>query len=635
MGKAKKEKKHSRKKSKKEKTGHETSEDEWIEKPVLIPDTSAASNLGSSSAETSREEWMTSAGSQLDLLFSMPASDKKTARELEKEKNDAIALSRELNPDLNPNQQQKKIDSGKNRGYEFGDSGSAWRMMKLRRVFETAKADNRRVEDVALERYGSIEVFEEAQIEQDYLESLKRSNREQSGISDRNYVSSSKSKFARSTSFQRPSRFKEEREVTNPERGRFEHKKRTVNLPSVSDGVVNTGNLSDNTGDILSLDELNVLKAKSLKASLMNASDASDLEERFQKESAKYHSKINSKSSSVVVLPKVDLQGRFKDIGSSSGQSVQNLKRKRGQEINPSDEMTEVSDLLLREKLGNDNSFDEDFANQIAQDSTFSNNLDYIEDRADKLASSKLKSEEKKRSIAIRDHHRTQTALDKCPYCYDPEEGRRPKVSVIALGTRAYLALPQNIDMVTGHCLIIPSHHASSSLECEDEVWEEMKNFMKCLIQMFAAQSKSVIFMEQVINFKWMKHAVIECIPVDDDIFDMAPGFFKEAILNSDEEWSQHKKLIDTSQNGIRRSMVKNLPFFHVWFTPNGGLGHVIEDQHSWTEWFGKEVIAGMMDLPSEKWRKARRADQEESRTRYEKFVAKWKDYDWTNLISD
>ena len=43
-----------------------------------------------------------------------------------------------------------------------GGPGSAWRMMKLRRVYETAEEEGKPVEEVALDRFGSMEAFEEA-----------------------------------------------------------------------------------------------------------------------------------------------------------------------------------------------------------------------------------------------------------------------------------------------------------------------------------------------------------------------------------------------------------------------------------------------------------------------------------------
>lgn len=62
----------------------------------------------------------------------------------------------------------------------------------------------------------------------------------------------------------------------------------------------------------------------------------------------------------------------------------------------------------------------------------------------------------------------------------------------------------------------------------------------------------------------------------------------KVAIESTEGTWTQNKPIIDTSKGGIRRSMVSNLPYFHVWFEPNKGIGHVIEDHSKWPEYFGR-----------------------------------------------
>lgn len=50
---------------------------------------------------------------------------------------------------------------------------------------------------------------------------------------------------------------------------------------------------------------------------------------------------------------------------------------------------------------------------------------------------------------------------------------------------------------------------------------------MKCLMQMFHDQDKGVIFYETVLNLKWQKHTVIECVPVPLDLFEDLPAYFK------------------------------------------------------------------------------------------------------------
>ncbi len=117
--------------------------------------------------------------------------------------------------------------------------------------------------------------------------------------------------------------------------------------------------------------------------------------------------------------------------------------------------------------------------------------------------------------------------------------------------------------MVPYHCLIVPFQHCTTTLELEDDAWDEIRNFMKCLIRMFEAKNLGVVFMEQVVKIKHEKHTFIECISLPKSIYQDSRAYFKEALLSAESEWSQHKKIIETNRDrGFRRSLVKNLPFF-------------------------------------------------------------------------
>jgi hypothetical protein len=50
---------------------------------------------------------------------------------------------------------------------------------------------------------------------------------------------------------------------------------------------------------------------------------------------------------------------------------------------------------------------------------------------------------------------------------------------------------------------------------------------MKCLMRMYNEQDKGVVFYETVLNLKWQKHSVIECVPLPYEHFDLAPQYFK------------------------------------------------------------------------------------------------------------
>jgi hypothetical protein len=119
----------------------------------------------------------------------------------------------------------------------------------------------------------------------------------------------------------------------------------------------------------------------------------------------------------------------------------------------------------------------------------------------------------------------------------------------------------------------------------------------------------------------------------------------KEAILSSDEEWTQHKKLIDTLSRArtqglgklaFRRSLVKEAPYFHVWFELDGGLGHIVEDANRWPkgDLFAREVIGGMLDVEPDVVKRQGRWNRGTD-PRVEGFKKRWRKFDWTRVLTD
>jgi hypothetical protein len=236
-------------------------------------------------------------------------------------------------------------------------------------------------------------------------------------------------------------------------------------------------------------------------------------------------------------------------------------------------------------------------------------------------------------------------ALDSCQYCWQDEGARPPRATVISSGTRCYLALPPMEPLTFGHCVIVPMQHHLSSLEADDDSWEEIKNFMKCLMQMAASRKQGIVFYETVKSLKQQRHTVIEAVPVDSGLFQELPGYFKQSITSIGDEWSQNKKLIEfSSSRSFRRSMVPQLPYFMVQWDYKGekGYGHVIEDGDGFdgagsgdgfemTEsskgggdfptWFAAEIIGNLLEL------------EPEQEAQLMKFRESWKAFDWTPLL--
>lgn len=76
--------------------------------------------------------------------------------------------------------------------------------------------------------------------------------------------------------------------------------------------------------------------------------------------------------------------------------------------------------------------------------------------------------------------------------------------------------------------------HDSATRSVDNNVWEEIRNFKKCLITMFSRQEKDVVFLETVLGLSQQKrHCLIECIPLPCEIAKQAPLYFKKVSFSS------------------------------------------------------------------------------------------------------
>lgn len=330
--------------------------------------------------------------------------------------------------------------------------------------------------------------------------------------------------------------------------------------------------------------------------------------------------------------------------------------------VNADDEQLSLADLVREERFsgggGRGGDPNREFADRIARDNRFENDEDYVDDHSEALARRKLKTDSVKRAYAIADYSRIKKALDSCTLCFS-DEGAPPKAPVVALGTRAYLTLPQNEPLVPYHCRITTIAHTLSFLEADEDTWDEVSNFMKTLRKMCAEErDEGVVFVETIVEENNVKHTCIDAIPVPWPIFDVLPGYFAEAIRTSEQEWSQHQKLITFSaQRPFRRSLVSNLPYFAVMFDHKGeqGYGHVIEgiddaperDEDGYeqagqlgekgggeyTRYFAQEIIGNLLSLEPRAWRRPKRIPFSENTARVSAFRKLYASYDWTGAL--
>ncbi|KAE8361186.1 CwfJ C-terminus 1-domain-containing protein-like protein [Aspergillus caelatus] len=506
--------------------------------------------------------------------------------------------------------------------YTFGDSGSQWRMTKLNAVYREAEESGKSVEEIAIERFGDLRSFDDAREEEAELDRRERYGE--------GYVGKEKpsGELFQERKLQEGVHRDTHEHIRNPEHELEAH---GLGKPIATEPP-------QNTTQPLDLTALNRLKAQMMKAKLKGSPDAGELEERYNAAAA---AMANRKDPGVVVL---GVQQNRMLAGKRN--EVKAVDTKRGRERGQVEENEDMSieDMLREERRTRDQFGGEGkrLAERIAKDAKFENDLEYMDDNASKLARRVHQSEINLKNTTISEFQKMNRILDNCPLCHHEDTNTPPIAPVVSLATRVYLTLPTEPELNQGCATIVPIQHRTNLLECDDDEWEEIRNFMKSLTRMYHDQGRDVIFYENAAQPHRKRHAAMEVVPLPYELGETSPAFFKEAILAADSEWSQHKKLIDTlakSKQGLgrsafRRTLVKEMPYFHVWFELDGGLGHVVEDENRWPrgDLFAREVIGGMLDLAPDVIKRQGRWNRGGDR-RVDGFKKRWRRFDWTRVL--
>ncbi|KAM3530315.1 hypothetical protein MY4038_004997 [Beauveria bassiana] len=565
-----------------------------------------------------RDAWMT-APSALDIEhINRPAAKEKTPP---KEPERVISV-REINRGLSqqtaaaaePSTEPKErvVD------YTFGDSGSSWRMTKLRGVHTMAEETGRPVEDIAVERFGSLQEFDDAREEKQELDRAKSYGKGYS-MKEKPTGDFYKERLAK----QKPSSPPPRQPSPSPP-------------PATAAATV-----------VAPVDQtaLNRLRAKLMKAKLRRAPNAAQLEEEYNRVAAGFAASASSAAQQSVVLDGQDsrlLAGHIRN----EVKTVDNTRRGRERgTVVANDDMT-IDDMLREERRTKGQAGGEGMrlAERIAKDGKFDDDLEYMDENAEKLAKRVHKSEMNLKNMAVHEFQKLNRILETCPLCHRDDTQTPPLAPVLALGTRVFLTLATEPEVSPGGAVIVPTTHRRNLLECDDDEWEELRNFMKSLTRMYHAQGREVLFYENAAAPGRHRHAAMSAVPIPYAEGATAPAYFREAFLSADEEWAQHKKIIDTgaaaTRQGLgrmafRKSIAKEMPYFHVWFTLDGGLGHIVEDAGRWPrgDVFAREVIGGIVGAEPHVVRKQGRWQRADPRV--EGFKKEWRRYDWTRVLTE
>ena len=711
----KKHKKHKHsKKSRKSDSNEESSHSEeecWAESDQVASNITATSEAdvmevdATASSSLQRDSWMEmptlsaitgQATSQADIRREKERKKREEAKKAEQKPGEHV---RELNPfwkDGGKGLPQEESSEVKLKTV-VGDGGKSWLRRAYKRAVEQAAEEGRSLEEVAAERWGSLE----------RIHSMLRS----AGINPGTFSDAHQTTASSYSKTSSPHKHQEGRHhgggflkpgadtsgphlpkshfagvgssTRSPQRSHGWRRKAEQSVEEedvkedydfVADSPTDRGSpveevpveeqisepVQDDTPDSPTLPpvteaELNAVGAKIMRAELMGNTakveslkrELEALHARKEQYSSKRQSQKGSKSKDkVIVLTKTDRLGNvrpaeFDDDSRSKSHKMKRTSRshdKKGKRERyfADDDRYTLQDLMREEMSTSAEDTQVAIAKMAGKFVRAANSDDTVDDILDYASSSKHnpeKERDKERKFAALESKQMTEILDNCKYCFD--SSRAQKHLVVAIGINVYLAAPDYESLTDGHCLLAPIQHVVCSTALDENVWSEIQVFKKGLTRMFSDMDQDVVYIESYTDTKRKAHMIIECIPIPKEEGFMAPMYFKKAIMECDEEWAQNKKLVDTSKKGLRNSVPPGFPYFSVDFGTSGGYAHVIEDKAKFPHYFGKEIIGGMLDVEPRLWRKPRHENFERQKEKVLQISEWWKPYDWTQQLKN
>ncbi|XP_055531494.1 CWF19-like protein 2 [Wyeomyia smithii] len=371
-------------------------------------------------------------------------------------------------------------------------------------------------------------------------------------------------------------------------------------------------------GLFMSDQQLNDLGAKIVKAEIMGNIDlAKSLKEKLA--AAKLHrsqiKEFHQNQTNKQTQEKEEDLRYTVSSKSSDENSRQNRKRRNYQSNLPPGDL---ADKFRSERQENAD-MDAQFFKVSAKLDREASNLENIFDHGRASTSSSGQQNEEK---IVRDMNKLSRAQAECERCLNSSQFLQDHV--VSMGKNIFLAVPSWKALQPKHCLVIPIGHYSAITHMDEDVHRDLIDTCKALKRMFSTHNQEVIFFETVRYINRNPHTYVQCVPASD--YEMAPFYFKKAILESETEWAMNKKLHNIQGLDIRRTVPKGLPYFWVSFNLESGFAHVIEDQESFPVTFASETIAGILGLETRDWRKPGR--EHHPKQRVQEFKHWWKEFD-------
>lgn len=197
---------------------------------------------------------------------------------------------------------------------------------------------------------------------------------------------------------------------------------------------------------------------------------------------------------------------------------------------------------------------------------------------------------------------------------------------IISIGENSYLALAKG-PLVEDHVLIIPVEHMPNTLALSSESDVELLKFQNSLKKYCKNQEKEVIF------FEWASirgtHANLQAIPIPsskavivEKAFNLAAeklGF--KFVAKKFDSISDGRKFLKTQIDG-------NSSLFYAEIPGGTILLHHVEEKDTFPAQFGREVLAGLLNMADNADWRNRKHNKDEEMKIVEDFKDRFEEYD-------
>lgn len=197
---------------------------------------------------------------------------------------------------------------------------------------------------------------------------------------------------------------------------------------------------------------------------------------------------------------------------------------------------------------------------------------------------------------------------------------------IISIGENYYLALAKG-PLVEDHILIIPVEHMPSTLSMSSESEVELSRFQNSLKNYYKSQDKEVIF------FEWASirgiHANLQAIPIPSSKAVMVEKAFNLASQKLGFEFVAKKfDSISDGRKFLKTQIDGNSSLFYAQVPGGTILLHHIEEKERFPAQFGREVMAGLLNMADNAdWRNRKHGKDEEMKI-VEDFKSRFQEYD-------